>query len=59
MPGYSQYLHPLSPTLLLGLGQHADDHRRVLGAKASLFRMPLAGAAGAPPPATALVELDT
>jgi hypothetical protein len=37
IPGYSSYLHPLSDTLVLGIGQDGTDDGRILGAKASLF----------------------
>lgn len=62
IPGFSRYLHPLSPTLLLGLGQHANARGETEGAKASLFRVPVAAGGdggGGGPPATALAELDT
>ena len=35
--GYSAYLHPVSPTRLLGVGQDATDQGRRLGAQVSLF----------------------
>jgi Beta propeller domain len=35
--GYSAYLHPLGPDLLLGLGQDATDEGRVLGTQVSTF----------------------
>ncbi|MBT8208384.1 MAG: beta-propeller domain-containing protein [Acidimicrobiia bacterium] len=35
--GYSAYLHPLSETRLLGVGQDADDEGRIEGAQLSLF----------------------
>jgi uncharacterized secreted protein with C-terminal beta-propeller domain len=35
--GYSAYLHPLGPNLLLGLGQDATDEGRVLGTQVSTF----------------------
>jgi uncharacterized secreted protein with C-terminal beta-propeller domain len=37
IPGYSAYLHPISDTLLLGVGQNATDEGRVLGTQVSLF----------------------
>jgi len=37
IPGFSSYLHPISDTLVLGVGSDADDEGRVTGAKASLF----------------------
>ena len=38
IPGYSAYLHPLSETLLLGVGQNADpDTGRISGAQISIF----------------------
>ena len=35
--GYSAYLHPLGPDLLLGLGQDATEEGRVLGTQVSTF----------------------
>jgi hypothetical protein len=35
--GYSAYLHPISDTLLLGVGQEATDQGRTLGTQVSLF----------------------
>jgi len=35
--GYSAYLHPISPTLLLGVGQDATPEGRALGTQLSLF----------------------
>ena len=35
--GYSAYLHPLSPTRLLGIGQEATEAGRRLGPQVSLF----------------------
>ena len=35
--GYSAYLHPVSPTRLLGVGQDATEQGRRLGAQVSLF----------------------
>jgi hypothetical protein len=35
--GYSAYLHPISDTLLLGIGQEASDQGRPLGTQVSLF----------------------
>ena len=37
IPGYSAYLHPISDTLLLGIGQAATEEGRTLGTKLSLF----------------------
>ncbi len=37
IPGYSSYLHPISDTLVLGVGQDATDEGRVLGSQVSLF----------------------
>jgi uncharacterized secreted protein with C-terminal beta-propeller domain len=37
VPGYSGYLHPLSATLLLGVGRSADESGRVKGLQLSLF----------------------
>ncbi|MDE0162965.1 MAG: beta-propeller domain-containing protein, partial [Acidimicrobiaceae bacterium] len=37
IPGFSSYLHPVSDTLVLGVGSDADDEGRVTGAKVSLF----------------------
>lgn len=37
VPGYSGYLHPLSPTLLLGIGRDADEEGRTGGIRFSLF----------------------
>ncbi len=37
IPGYSSYLHPISDTLVLGVGQDATDQGRVLGSQVSLF----------------------
>jgi uncharacterized secreted protein with C-terminal beta-propeller domain len=37
VPGYSAYLHPVSDTLLLGIGQDVSPEGRRLGAKVSLF----------------------
>ena len=37
IPGFSSYLHPISDTLVLGVGSDADDTGRVTGAKVSLF----------------------
>ncbi|KAK1868308.1 hypothetical protein I4F81_010797 [Pyropia yezoensis] len=61
VPGFSSYLHPLSPTLLLGLGRNVTPDGPTT-AKASLFRVPSgggpAGAAGCPP-RPRLAELAT
>jgi hypothetical protein len=37
IPGYSAYLHPIGPDLLLGVGQDADATGRVSGAQVSVF----------------------
>lgn len=37
IPGYSAYLHPVGPGLLLGVGQDADDQGRAKGTQVSLF----------------------
>ena len=37
IPGFSSYLHPISDTLVLGVGSDADTDGRVTGAKVSLF----------------------
>ncbi len=37
IPGFSSYLHPISDTLVLGVGSDADEDGRVTGAKVSLF----------------------
>ena len=37
IPGFSSYLHPISDTLVLGVGSDADSEGRVTGAKVSLF----------------------
>ena len=37
IPGFSSYLHPISDTLVLGVGSDVDEDGRVTGAKASLF----------------------
>ena len=37
IPGFSSYLHPISDTLVLGVGSDADQDGRVTGAKVSLF----------------------
>ena len=37
IPGFSSYLHPISDTMVLGVGSDADDDGRVTGAKVSLF----------------------
>ncbi|MFT6391842.1 MAG: hypothetical protein ACJA14_001357 [Ilumatobacter sp.] len=37
IPGFSTYLHPVGPGLLLGVGQDADLDGRVIGAQLSLF----------------------
>lgn len=37
IPGYSAYLHPVSDTRLLGIGQDADSEGRVRGTQVSLF----------------------
>jgi len=37
IPGFSSYLHPFGPGLLLGVGMDADDSGQVLGVKLSMF----------------------
>lgn len=37
VPGYSGYLHPLSATLLLGIGRSADESGQLKGVQFSLF----------------------
>ncbi|PID50235.1 MAG: hypothetical protein CR991_02430 [Proteobacteria bacterium] len=37
IPGFSDYLHPLNQTLLLGVGKEADRNGRTQGVKLSLF----------------------
>ena len=37
IPGFSSYLHPISDTMVLGVGSDADEDGRVTGAKVSLF----------------------
>ncbi len=37
IPGFSSYLHPISDTMVLGVGSDADASGRVTGAKVSLF----------------------
>ena len=37
IPGFSSYLHPISDTLVLGVGSDADPDGRITGAKVSLF----------------------
>ena len=37
IPGFSSYLHPISDTMVLGVGSDADDDGRVTGSKVSLF----------------------
>ena len=37
IPGFSSYLHPISDTLVLGVGSDADAEGRITGAKVSLF----------------------
>ena len=37
LTGYSAYLHPVSTTRLIGVGQNADSAGHVLGAQVSLF----------------------
>ena len=37
IPGFSSYLHPISDTLVLGVGSDADSEGRVTGSKVSLF----------------------
>jgi uncharacterized secreted protein with C-terminal beta-propeller domain len=37
IPGYSAYLHPIGESLLLGIGQDANEQGRPLGTQLSLF----------------------
>eukprot|EP00178_Gracilaria_changii_P024993 TRINITY_DN75_c0_g2_i1.p1 TRINITY_DN75_c0_g2~~TRINITY_DN75_c0_g2_i1.p1 ORF type:complete len:668 (+),score=101.93 TRINITY_DN75_c0_g2_i1:188-2191(+) len=37
IPGFSSYLHPISPGRILGVGQDATDEGRTTGAKVTLF----------------------
>lgn len=37
IPGYSAYLHPVSDTLIVGVGQDATDTGGILGSQISLF----------------------
>lgn len=37
VPGFSSYLHPITDTLLLGIGRHADEEGRAGGLQLSLF----------------------
>lgn len=37
IPGFSEYLHPVGSTLLLGVGQHANDAGVISGLKVALF----------------------
>lgn len=37
IPGFSSYLHPIGPGLLLGVGQDADESGRRRGAQVSVF----------------------
>jgi hypothetical protein len=37
IPGFSSYLHPITETLVLGVGQDATDDGRTTGTKVSLF----------------------
>ena len=37
IPGFSSYLHPISDTMVLGVGSDADPDGQVTGAKVSLF----------------------
>ncbi len=37
IPGFSSYLHPISDTLVIGVGSDADFTGRITGAKVSLF----------------------
>jgi hypothetical protein len=37
VPGYSAYLHPVGPGLLLGVGQDATDEGQTTGVQVSLF----------------------
>jgi hypothetical protein len=37
IPGFSRYLHPISETVVVGVGQDATDDGRVTGAQVSVF----------------------
>ncbi len=37
IPGFSTYLHPVSDTLLVGIGYETDNTTRIVGLKVSLF----------------------
>jgi len=37
IPGFSSYLHPVDESLLIGVGQAADDQGRTQGTQVSLF----------------------
>ena len=39
IPGFSSYLHPISNTLILGVGSDTDEEGRVTGSKVSLFNV--------------------
>jgi uncharacterized secreted protein with C-terminal beta-propeller domain len=39
IPGFSEYLHPLGPERLIGIGQAAGPRGRTLGAQAALFNL--------------------
>ncbi len=37
MPGYSEYLHPINNTILVGIGYETDEEGRIIGVKVSLY----------------------
>ncbi len=37
VPGFSNYLHPVSDSVLLGIGREADEQGRAMGIKTSLY----------------------
>ena len=39
IPGFSTYLHPISPDYVLGIGQDATEEGRTIGLKVSLFKV--------------------
>ena len=39
IPGFSQYLHPLGPRRMIGIGQDADSEGTTRGAQAALFNV--------------------
>lgn len=39
MPGYSEYLHPLTNSYLLGIGYQADNGGRIIGVKIDLYNV--------------------